>query len=1210
MPRKNLFISVLLAAWLPLNSLQSESPQTVNRGGTPVEYFKGTKFQKSGKLSARKNGNKRETLRERRLPLFFPAMTTLREDFDSSTFPPAGWAIGNPDPGSNTWDWAAGVSAGSDSGSAWMDFYTYEIDPADVDTLLSPLMTGLVATDSIYFDYAYAEYDDPGFGPDSLRVLVSTNGGVSFSTVFSDGGASLATAPATSLPFEPTLSQWVTKRIGLPAGVTGSQVRIGFLGVNGYGNNLYIDDVIVGNIPANDIEAVVVINPPTGSKQRTSFQPQGLFKNTGTAGQVNVSVRFQILGPTGTLEYNVTSTIPSLPASGTEIATFTSFSVPSTPGFYIARLISQHGGDANSSNDTTQIQFLRPSNLSGTFSVGTGHVLQTLASVAETLATSDVAGPLTFLLTDNVYNEPQPVMFHTEGASSSSPVVLSPSVGNVVALNIQGTEADPYAIGILGSSFFTIDGDNQASTETAPALTINAVGGNGTVGVLVSGLPGEPSSNVTIKNLSIRNGADSTESSTGYYGVLVAGVDSAQRDSAVLISRCDITAHGQAGIAAQNAFGLTVEHCYIHDWNQEAGLTDLRGIWLSSFATNTVLANNIIDRLRNGVNGWWSYGIHCETGAGSNLLCYNSMISRIASEGAGPDQNLAVGIGVSSFLSTGNRFYHNTISLTGNDLSSATSSRFTAMALPSPLPTGLKIRNSILFNTTTSSASGIHSYGLYSAATSWQSGDTSNTNILFAQGAQGAVGYFNGLNRVTLGQWQSATGQDAGSIAGDPGLVASSNLHVASGTSIASNAGSNIPNIPDDIDGEVRSLSVPDIGADEFSSTHLTVTVPLTAGWNLISNPVIRSAGEDSLRLLFPSTLFPYAFSFSNVAGYQQSNVMSVGAGYWGKFSSAGSNYIGGDVLAVDTMDVQSGWNMIGSISYSVDTSTITSVPAGIRSSLWFGYAGGYSASSSVQPGRAYWVKANSAGQFILSGGAAFVSTPAEGTARLHEIVIEDDDGCRQVLYFGEGEESEPIEFFEMPPQLPAEVLDARFVYGGTGFLARFYPRKESVFEEFPLSVRAHGSYFTISWNVNTESVSSTLVYGLSSNNHRDMRGHGSLRLSSEQGDLSVRIRSADTPVTDMPYLLEVYPNPFNPKATIMFSIPQPGKVLIEMFDVLGQKVKTVLQEALPSGNHDVLLDASGSEYPLVSGVFFVRISVNRSGHLEYTSVKKVILLR
>ena len=82
--------------------------------------------------------------------------------------------------------------------------------------------------------------------------------------------------------------------------------------------------------------------------------------------------------------------------------------------------------------------------------------------------------------------------------------------------------------------------------------------------------------------------------------------------------------------------------------------------------------------------------------------------------------------------------------------------------------------------------------------------------------------------------------------------------------------------------------------------------------------------------------------------------------------------------------------------------------------------------------------------------------------------------------------------------------------------------------------------------------------------------------------------------------LSQNYPNPFNPTTKIKFYLKQGGKVKLDVYNLIGQKVAELINYELPSGFHEVEFDASG----LASGVYIYRLNVSN----KFTSVKKMIL--
>jgi hypothetical protein len=83
--------------------------------------------------------------------------------------------------------------------------------------------------------------------------------------------------------------------------------------------------------------------------------------------------------------------------------------------------------------------------------------------------------------------------------------------------------------------------------------------------------------------------------------------------------------------------------------------------------------------------------------------------------------------------------------------------------------------------------------------------------------------------------------------------------------------------------------------------------------------------------------------------------------------------------------------------------------------------------------------------------------------------------------------------------------------------------------------------------------------------------------------------------------LSQNYPNPFNPTTTIEFSLRQDGRTTLEVFNILGQVVATLINENLKAGAYQVRFNAS----VLPSGVYFYRL---RSG--EFVGIKKMMLLK
>ncbi|MGH1362451.1 MAG: FG-GAP-like repeat-containing protein [Calditrichia bacterium] len=84
-------------------------------------------------------------------------------------------------------------------------------------------------------------------------------------------------------------------------------------------------------------------------------------------------------------------------------------------------------------------------------------------------------------------------------------------------------------------------------------------------------------------------------------------------------------------------------------------------------------------------------------------------------------------------------------------------------------------------------------------------------------------------------------------------------------------------------------------------------------------------------------------------------------------------------------------------------------------------------------------------------------------------------------------------------------------------------------------------------------------------------------------------------------YLQQNYPNPFNPQTTIRYGLPKASAVTLEVFNLLGQKVSTLINENQAAGNYQIKLNAS--DY--VSGVYVYRLTTG--GHVF---TRKMVVLR
>ena len=95
-------------------------------------------------------------------------------------------------------------------------------------------------------------------------------------------------------------------------------------------------------------------------------------------------------------------------------------------------------------------------------------------------------------------------------------------------------------------------------------------------------------------------------------------------------------------------------------------------------------------------------------------------------------------------------------------------------------------------------------------------------------------------------------------------------------------------------------------------------------------------------------------------------------------------------------------------------------------------------------------------------------------------------------------------------------------------------------------------------------------------------------------------------PLIALTQLIGNYPNPFNPTTVIRFSLDTAKKVKLEIFNVKGAKVKTIINEKLDAGDHQVLWDGTNQmNHQVASGIYFYKMTAG-----NYEKINKMLLLK
>jgi hypothetical protein len=110
--------------------------------------------------------------------------------------------------------------------------------------------------------------------------------------------------------------------------------------------------------------------------------------------------------------------------------------------------------------------------------------------------------------------------------------------------------------------------------------------------------------------------------------------------------------------------------------------------------------------------------------------------------------------------------------------------------------------------------------------------------------------------------------------------------------------------------------------------------------------------------------------------------------------------------------------------------------------------------------------------------------------------------------------------------------------------------------------------------------------------------------------DLIDEVSSNENTVNINSEFIGCYPNPFNPQTTAYLNLKNDSKVTLNVYNIKGEKIRTLVSETLTAGEHRIVWNGTNDNNSNVSsGIYFFETGIaNNSG--DYTSVKKVILLK
>jgi flagellar hook assembly protein FlgD len=127
----------------------------------------------------------------------------------------------------------------------------------------------------------------------------------------------------------------------------------------------------------------------------------------------------------------------------------------------------------------------------------------------------------------------------------------------------------------------------------------------------------------------------------------------------------------------------------------------------------------------------------------------------------------------------------------------------------------------------------------------------------------------------------------------------------------------------------------------------------------------------------------------------------------------------------------------------------------------------------------------------------------------------------------------------------------------------------------------------------------------------KEMKGEGSFKITnSGLSKFSVSL-IGDGQLPAEYALSQNYPNPFNPTTNVKYALPVQSKVTMEVYNVLGQRVRTLVNDDQAAGYHVAEWDGMGNAgQQLASGVYFLQISAKGTNGKTFSDTRKLVMLK
>ncbi|OIP02459.1 MAG: hypothetical protein AUJ98_01135 [Bacteroidetes bacterium CG2_30_33_31] len=559
----------------------------------------------------------------------------------------------------------------------------------------------------------------------------------------------------------------------------------------------------------HDIGVSQITNPTGGVVAGTPFQVKVKVKNFGIDTIHSGTINWKFDGVTQTA-YSFTDTILPGQVSGEFI--LGTKTVTGGSHNLLTWTDNPNGiSDFNVGNDSSSINFYAcGSLLSGVYTIGgTSPDYATFADAVLALNQCGINGPVTFNIAAGTYNE-HFTLFAINGSSATNTVTFKAANGDsssvILNYDAAGT-VDNYVVKLKGTSYITFKNMTFQAADSAynKVIVLSSVGhdvsiNNNVIKILIPQITDN-------LNSSLISVSDSTGNNiTVEQNLLLNGSRAIVLNSNIARTGWAVknnTMHEQysAGISITKAYNVNVIGNIIRRDSISANYEAI------ALATNTGAAQVYKNQIY-ATNTEIAYGIILNASQFDSINHAKIYNNFVLVNGNSSSSNLSCGILI--YNAPNVDVYYNTVRVTGNQIYAANMTLYDLGTVPNTKD--VNIKNNIFTNT-----AGGYIYYISAVDTSEFVNDYNNI-YNWNNGKFGNVGG----NNLTFVDWKTKSGGEAHGDTIDPYYVSAGNLHVVN--NLLNGRAIPISGITDDIDGELRSVTNPDFGADEFTPSPYDIT--------------------------------------------------------------------------------------------------------------------------------------------------------------------------------------------------------------------------------------------------------------------------------------------------------------------------------------------------------------------------------------------------